>query len=98
MRDINVIFAPIITEKHVSKQDSGIYAFWVNPKATKSKIKEAVIGLFGIKPLSIKTILVKGGVKKLWNQGKIIKRTDRKKAIIRVKEGEKIKFLSLDKK
>ena len=98
MDSYQVILKPIVTEKGISSQENNCYLFWVNPKADKNKIKKAVEDLFGVKPLSVRTILVKGNVKRLWRQGKTIITSTKKKAIVRLKEGEKIALMVSKKK
>ena len=93
-----VILKPIVTEKGIAAQDSSCYLFWVNPKANKNQIKKAVEEIFGIKPLLVRTMLVKGNTKKLWRKGKTIITSVRKKAIVKLKEGDKISLMVSKKK
>jgi len=93
MDSYQIILKPIVTEKGVSSQEDNCYLFWVNPRANKNQIKKAVEEFFGVKPLSVRTVLVKGHVKRLWRQGKTVITSTRKKAIVKLKEGEKISLM-----
>jgi len=89
---------PVLTEKGLAKQESGSYVFWVQPRATKDQIREAVKGLFGVKPVAVRTILVKGKRKKNRRQNFITQRPLRKKAIVQLKKDEKIELMVIGKK
>jgi large subunit ribosomal protein L23 len=55
MKVNQIIKQPVLTEKAMNSQESNCYLFWVDIKATKGQIKEAVKDLFGVEPLSIRT-------------------------------------------
>ncbi|MDY7099005.1 MAG: 50S ribosomal protein L23 [Pseudomonadota bacterium] len=83
-RHYDVILAPHITEKAMS--DEGSVVFKVANTATKPEIKEAVEAIFDKKVVSVNTIVTKGKVKR-W-RGKPYKRSDTKKAVVRLAEGQ----------
>jgi large subunit ribosomal protein L23 len=56
--------------------------------ATKPEIKAAVEGLFGVKVLAVNTIVVKGKTKRF--RGRPGQRSDWKKAMVRLAEGQSI--------
>ncbi|PMP66656.1 MAG: 50S ribosomal protein L23 [Thermodesulfobacterium geofontis] len=92
MRDPRtIILAPIITEKSMYlKEKYNQVSFWVDPSANKIEIKKAVEDLFKVKVLDVQTIRVKGKPKGGFrNPGKT---SIRKKAIVRLAEGETIEF------
>lgn len=94
-----IVLKPIITEKVLAfqeKQDK--YAFWVSPKATKNQIEETFKSVFGISPLSVNTIILKGKSKTNWKTRQPIQKSDRKKAIVTVTKGTKIELLKLNTK
>jgi len=93
-----IILKPVLTEKGLAKQESGSYSFWVQPKATKNQIKEAVRVLFGVRPVAVRTILVKGKRRKNRRRNFITQRPLRKKAIIQLKKDEKIELMLIGKK
>ena len=83
-RHYDVILAPHITEKSMSAEDS--ITFKVANDATKPQIKEAVEAIFDKKVMSVNTIVAKGKTKR-W-KGRPYKRSDFKKAIVRLVEGQ----------
>lgn len=87
----NIIIEPIITEKsNTQKEEAQQVTFKVPLWATKIQIREAVEKVFEKKVLDVKTIKVKGKVKRLGRHTG--KRPDWKKAIIKLKPGERIDF------
>jgi len=94
-----IILKPIITEKSLAAQQSlDKYAFWVDSNVTKNQIEASFKAVFGIKPLLINTIILKGKNKTNWKTRQTIKKSDRKKAIITVPKGTKIELLKLKTK
>ena len=57
---MNIILAPVITEKSESLKANNVYVFKVNKKATKVDVKMAVEKLFGVKVTNVNTSIVKG--------------------------------------
>lgn len=103
MKSINlkqIILRPVVTEKSLADQSNGKYYFWVEKNANKNQIAEAFKSIFGIDPLSVNTIKVKGKVKTNWKTRQPIMKSDRKKAIIIVPKDKKIELLNIktDKK
>ena len=89
--DINhydVIVAPHITEKSTLLSEQNGVVFKVANDATKPQIKEAVEALFDVKVMGVNTIVQKGKSKR-W-KGRPYKRSDMKKAIVTLKEGDSI--------
>ena len=62
--------------------------FRVAPKASKPEIKAAVEALFNVKVTNVNTIVTKGKSKR-W-KGKPYQRSDVKKAIVNLAEGQSI--------
>jgi large subunit ribosomal protein L23 len=85
-RHYDVILAPHITEKSTLMSENNAVVFKVAGDASKPQIKAAVEALFDRKVASVNTIVQKGKVKR-W-KGKPYKRSDVKKAIVRLAEGE----------
>ena len=85
-RHYDVILAPHITEKSTMASESNGVVFKVANDATKPQIKEAVEAIYSTKVVSVNTVLVKGKTKR-W-RGKPYKRSDFKKAVVRLAEGE----------
>ena len=85
-RHYDVIIAPHITEKSTMASEFNAVVFKVAGDATKPQIKEAVEALFDRKVKSVNTIVVKGKTKR-W-KGKPYKRSDVKKAVVTLVEGQ----------
>jgi large subunit ribosomal protein L23 len=86
-----IIRRPLVTEKSTQqKEKSNQYAFEVDPKANKIEIQSAVERLFKVKVFQVRTVRVLGKVKRLGR--KYGKRPDWKKAIVTLKEGDRIDF------
>jgi large subunit ribosomal protein L23 len=85
-RHYDVILAPHITEKSTLLSEQNGVVFKVANDATKPQIKEAVEALFGRKVKSVNTIVSKGKTKR-W-KGKPYSRTDAKKAIVTLVDGQ----------
>ena len=87
-RHYDIIVSPVITEKATNLTEQNKVVFRVAPKATKPQIKEAVEKLFDVKVKSVNTLLTKGKVKMF--RGTRGQRSDVKKAIVTLAEGESI--------
>jgi large subunit ribosomal protein L23 len=81
----------LITEKStIEKEKSNQLAFEVDKKANKVEIRRAVEQLFGVKVLGVRTLQMKGKVKRF---GRTLgKRRGWKKAIVALAEGEHVEF------
>lgn len=86
-----VLIEPHITEKATSLQKQNQYTFKVLKRATKNEIKKAVEDLFGVHVASVRIINIPPKKKRFGR--KEGKKTGFKKAIVKVKEGEKIEIL-----
>jgi large subunit ribosomal protein L23 len=85
-RHYDVILSPHITEKSTLLSEHNGVVFKVAGDATKPQIKEAVEALFDRKVKSVNTIVSKGKSKR-W-KGKPYSRSDSKKAIVTLAEGQ----------
>ena len=89
MKLTDVIRRPLITEKTtIQREDGRTIVFEVAAGATKIEVKQAVEKLLGSKVESVRTTLAHGKVKR---QGRFAgRRSDWKKAYVRLREGEKM--------
>ena len=88
IRHFDVILAPHITEKATLLSENNAVVFKVAGDATKPEIKAAVEHLYGVSVKGVNTIVQKGKVKR-W-RGKPYQRSDFKKAIVTLAEGQTI--------
>lgn len=86
-----VIRRPIISEKSTALAEvAGRYSFEVSLKANKQEIKDAVQRLFNVKVRNVHTMVMHGKVKRT---GRFeTKRSNWKKALVTLAEGQKIDF------
>jgi large subunit ribosomal protein L23 len=91
-RHYDVILAPHITEKSTLASENNAVVFRVANDATKPQIKEAVEAIYDKKVVAVNTIVTKGKTKR-W-RGKPYKRSDFKKAVVTLAEGEMIDITS----
>jgi large subunit ribosomal protein L23 len=91
-RHYDVVLAPHITEKSTMASEHNAVVFKVANTATKPEIKAAVEALFGVTVLGVNTIVTKGKSKR-W-KGKPYQRSDFKKAIVTLAEGQTIDVTS----
>ena len=89
-----ILKRPIVTEKMTALQEKGQYAFEVERDANKISIARAVEKKFNVTVVDVRTIRHKGKTKsQMTRKGRFAgRRSGWKKAIVRLKEGEKIEF------
>ncbi len=86
-----IIQRPLITEKSTRQKEAGNQiAFVVDPRANKIEIRQAVERLFKVKVTAVRTMNLAGKRKRM---GRFFGwKSDWKKAIVTLKEGERIEF------
>ena len=86
-----IIINPLVTEKStIQREGQNQYSFKVDKRANKIEIKEAVERLFKVTVEEVRTVTMRGKVKRLGRR--FGKRPDWKKAIVTLKEGDRIDF------
>lgn len=85
---LDIIKAPVITEKSEAAKANGQYTFKVDPKANKIEIKKAIEKIFDVKVASIKTINEKPKKRRVGRYTGLTNRS--KKAIVKLAEGQTI--------
>ena len=88
IRHYDVIVAPHITEKSSLLAENNAVVFKVAPNASKPEIKAAVEALFNVQVTGVNTLVSKGKTKR-W-KGQPYQRSDAKKAIVTLAEGQTI--------
>ena len=84
----DIIRSPVLSEKSTIATEQSKVVFNVLKSATKPEIKAAVEALFNVKVTGVNTIVQKGKTKR-W-KGKAYRRSDIKKAIVTLAEGDQI--------
>ena len=82
---LEIIKAPVFTEKSRMEQENGKYTFLVDSKATKTEIKDAIEKIFKVKVEEISTLNVKPRKKRVGRYTGLTNRS--KKAIVKLAEG-----------
>ena len=85
---LEIIKAPVITEKSQMAKENGQYTFKVDPRANKTEIKSAIEKIFKVKVTSIKTLNEKPKKRRVGRYTGLTNRT--KKAIVTLAEGQTI--------
>ncbi len=92
IRHYDVVLAPHITEKSTMLSEHNAVVFKVAGDASKPEIKAAVEALFNVTVTGVNTLVSKGKTKK-W-KGTPYQRSDAKKAIVTLAEGDSIDITS----
>ena len=85
-----VLLRPIITEKTTVLTGADKYVFEVDLRANKNQIKEAIQVDFNVRVVDVNTMVMKGKPKRFGR--KVTNRPDWKKAIVTLREGDRIDF------
>jgi large subunit ribosomal protein L23 len=88
IKNYDVILSPVITEKATRLSEVNQVVFRVPLSATKPEIKKAVETLFKVKVKAVNTTRLKGKTKMA--RGKPFSKSDTKKAIVTLAEGDQI--------
>jgi large subunit ribosomal protein L23 len=91
-RHYDIVLAPHITEKSTMLSEANAVVFKVAPTATKPEIKAAIEALFNVSVTNVNTIVTKGKTKR-W-KGRPYQRSDMKKAIVTLAQGQTIDVTS----
>lgn len=88
---------PVFTEKSLRMAASGKYTFWVDVNATKLEIKALIARIFNVHVVNINTIK-KAGESGRNARGRRFTKLVTKKAVVELKDGEKIDIYEETKK
>lgn len=90
MNTLSVVLGPLISEKSMNDAAKGKYTFKVSTQSTKKEIKKAVEEQFKVNVLKVATMTIKGRSSRNGTRRIEVIKQPFKKAIVRVKEGQKI--------
>ena len=91
----DVIIRPVVSEKSYAGLELNTYTFLVDPRATKTEIKEAVQAIWNVRVTSVNTLRRQGKVKR---RGYTVgKRADQKRAIVTLAQGDAIEIFEAGK-
>jgi large subunit ribosomal protein L23 len=87
-RHYDTILSPVITEKATLLTEQNKVVFQVAMDSTKDEIAAAVEELFKVRVIKVNTLITKGKTKRF--RGILGRRSDVKKAIVTLQEGQTI--------
>lgn len=89
----DVIIRPIVSEKaYLQAEAANKYTFLVAPSASKPEIRDAVEAIFGVTVTSVNTLNRKGKSVRNRRTNQMSKRSDEKRAIVTLAEGDEIEL------
>jgi large subunit ribosomal protein L23 len=95
---MGIIIKPIVTEKQtaITEKKENRVGFRVAPDANKLQIKEAIQNLYGVTVVKVNTMNYDGKRKSRYTKSGVVNGRGAafKKAIVTLKEGEKIDFFA----
>src|SRR5215469_5087323 len=84
----DIVRSPVITEKATNASEHNQVMFRVPLTATKREVRAAVEGLFRVNVTAVNTIRMMGKTKRV--RGRPGRRSDYKKAIVTLREGQRV--------
>ncbi len=88
---------PVITEKSMKLAKVGKYVFLVDKNLSKHQIKKEVEKIFKVNVIDVNTLSLGGELKRDFRGRKIVI-SKKRKAIVTLKDGEKIELFEEEKK
>lgn len=85
-----VIIKPIITEKSLSLAARGWYTFAVASASNKPHIARAIGDLYKVTVIDVRSMIMRGKEGRHGKRQKKVTKSDWKKALVRLKQGQKI--------
>ncbi|MCL5411504.1 MAG: 50S ribosomal protein L23 [Patescibacteria group bacterium] len=86
----DILVRPIVTEKSLDEVKNDRYTFEVAKEATKDDVRKAVETVYDVKVLAVRTMINKGGMRRVGRKRLVVKESNWKKAIIQLAKGQKI--------
>ena len=88
----DVIIRPVVSEKSFGLLEENVFAFEVQPSASKPEIRGAVESIFDVTVLKVNTLNRKGKRKRNRRSPTLPKRSDVKRAYVTLIEGDSIEL------
>lgn len=97
MESKEIVLKPVVSEKSYSlANESNKYVFFVDSGVNKIEIKNAVEKKYKVKVLSVNIVIKPGKMVRDWKSNKSTRKSDKRKAIVTLKKGDKIdEFLNI---
>ncbi len=87
---LEIIKAPVVTEKAAYQGQENTYQFYVDPKANKTEIKLAIEKIFNVKVVELRTVNVHPKKRRVGRYTGLTNR--KKKAIVKLAAGQTIEI------
>ena len=94
MRLSYIIKRPILTEKSMAQEVEDKYIFSVSMKATKGAIVDEMKRMYNVDVINVATMIMPGKKRRLLKTRRFLKTAKWKKAIVKLKKGQKIDLVS----
>ena len=88
----DIIIRPVVSEKSYESYDANVYTFEVASDANKIQIKHAIEEIFGVKVTNVNTLNRRGKRKQNRRTGTWGQRTNQKRAIVSLADGDRIEI------
>jgi large subunit ribosomal protein L23 len=88
----DIVLRPVVSEKSYALYDENVYTFLVADNANKIEIKKAIEEIFSVKVTNVNTLTRKGKRKRNRRTGGWGKRSDQRRAIVSLAEGDRIEI------
>lgn len=97
MENKEILLKPVVSEKSYSlANQSNKYVFFVDSGINKIEIKSAVESKYKVKVLNVNITIRPGKRTKDWKSNKSFRKSDKRKAVVTLKKGDKIdEFLNI---
>ncbi|MDY0096887.1 MAG: 50S ribosomal protein L23 [Candidatus Dojkabacteria bacterium] len=97
MENKEIMLKPVVSEKSYGLANaSNKYVFFVDTGVNKIEIKKAVEKKYKVTVLDVNTVVKPGKGFKDWKSNKSFRKSDKRKAIVTLKKGDKIdEFLNI---
>ena len=92
----SILIQPLITEKSTRLNSHGWYTFRVDKKSAKQTIAKAIGEQFKVHVVAIKTLTMRGKQKRAGKKRLLTRSSDFKKALVRLKDNEKIALFGFE--
>lgn len=86
----HIIIKPIITEKSLSMASRGWFTFAVAVASRKPEIAQAIHDLYTVTVTDVRSMIIHGKEHRVGKKQKQATKSDWKKALVHLKEGQKI--------
>lgn len=97
MESKKIELKPVVSEKsYMLANTSNKYVFFFDTGINKIEIKNAVEKKYKVKVIDVNTVVKPGKSNKDWKTNKTFRKSDKRKAIVTLKKGDKIdEFLNI---